>query len=84
MALMTTEQKAEAYRQLRDVLQGRRDEVSCTRDDVKAAVDVVDGLLDSVAASWNQALPTAAKNGLSAAAKASLIAVVAQVKYGGS
>ena len=52
--------------------------------DILAAVQAVDSWIDANAASFNSALPTAARNGLTQAQKLRLFVYVAQQRWGGS
>ena len=58
--------------------------ISCgiTKADLKAAVDATDDWIDSNAASFNNALPTAAKNGLNSTQKTLLFCYVALKRAG--
>lgn len=51
------------------------------KNDLSAAVTAVDDWIEANQASFNNALPTAAKNGLSAGQKALLLAIVALARF---
>lgn len=58
-----------------------RDPVAITKADLRAAVDAIDGFLNTNATAINNALPTAAKNGLTTAQKARLLNAVIRRRY---
>lgn len=64
-------------------LSRRREAFGLTRAQLDAAVDATDSWIDSNATAYNSALPTAARNNLTAAQKAELFALVALKRYGG-
>jgi hypothetical protein len=52
-----------------------------TKADVKAAVDAIDDWVHANASSFNNALPTAAKNGLTSAQKSRLLRDILRKRY---
>ena len=57
------------------------DPIGVTRPELRAAVDATDAWIDANAASYNLALPTAARNNLTAKQKARLFFVVARRRF---
>jgi hypothetical protein len=53
-----------------------------TKAQLRAAIDATDAWIDSNAASFNSALPTAARNALTARQKAALFMFVASRRFG--
>lgn len=66
-----------------EFMQVNRDPCGITKTELRAAVDAIDTWVDSNAASLNTAIPQPARNTLSAAQKARLLALVALKRYGG-
>lgn len=61
----------------------RREAFPLTRAQLDAAVAATDDWIDDNAASYNSALPAAARNNLTAAQKAELFSLVALRRFGG-
>lgn len=83
MALLTSLQKVALRILFCSDVSNRREAWPLSRADTDAAVDATDSWIDSNAPSYNNALPTAAKNGLNATQKAALFSAVAAKRYGG-
>lgn len=62
-------------------LSAAREGVAITKDQLRAAVDAADTWADSNAASFNSALPVAARNGLTAQQKARLLEYVIRRRW---
>jgi len=76
MAVLTAEQRREAWAEMM-----RLGGVSIAKSDLRAAFDVLDSWLDANAATINQAIPQPARNGLTTAQKALLLALVIRKRY---
>ncbi len=59
----------------------RRDEINITKADVRAAVNAADDWVDSNAASFNAALPLAARTSLSAKQKSEILVFVVRRRW---
>lgn len=83
MAVLTTEERKQVHNglmrhwsRLREVVAG------LTKADLLAAIDATDDWINSNATSYNNALPTAAKNNLTATQKTLLFCAVAARRAG--
>jgi hypothetical protein len=66
-----------------DLLSRRRDPFVITKAQLDAAINACDDWIDANAASFNTALPVAARTGLTAAQKAELFSLVALRRFSG-
>ena len=82
MAVLEDAVRATASLKIEKLLSRRRDSVSISAQDVRAAVNAMDDFLDTNAAAINNALPDAAKNNLSAAQKLEILCEVAIARWG--
>lgn len=78
MAVLNTNQRAEAFAQLMRSLPGT---VGITKPDLRAALDAVDDWLDANAASLNSAIPQPARANLTPSQKAHILAFVATHRF---
>ena len=76
MATQTNEQRREAWAEMM-----RLGGVSITKDDLRAGFDAIDDWFDSNAATLNNALPLAARTGLTTPQKALLLSLVIRKRY---
>lgn len=76
MAVLTENQRREAWAEMM-----RRGGVSITKADLRAAFDAIDDWFDANASTINQAIPAAARAGLTTAQKAFLLALVLRKRY---
>jgi hypothetical protein len=65
-----------------DMMQRNRDAIGLNKIDLRAAIDAADSWADSNAASFNSALPVAARTTLTAKQKALLLMVVVSRRFG--
>lgn len=65
------------------LLSGRREQFALTKAELDAAIAATDNWIDTNAASYNTALPLAARTKLSAGQKAELFSIVALRRYTG-
>ena len=65
------------------LISSRREPFALTKPQLDAAIAAVDDWIDGNAVAFNNALPTAAKNNLTAAQKAELLSLVALRRYSG-
>jgi len=64
-----------------DWMRQNRETITITKTDLKAAVDATDQWVSDNSVSYNNALPAAAKAGLSSPQKASLLSYVLAKRY---
>ena len=83
MAVLSSAQRQAIRKAWCELLSQRREAFPLIRADLDAAINATDNWIDSNAISFNNALPTAAKNNLSAAQKAELFSFVALKRYSG-
>lgn len=81
MANMTTEQRAACLADMLREFSSERQNHTLTKAQFQAAIDAADGWCNSNAASFNTALPVAARNALTSAQKARLLSFVALRRY---
>lgn len=74
MATLSARDRADVNRDFQATLsQDRETMAGCLKTDIAAAINAADDWLNTNAASFNSALPAAARNGLTAAQKARLL-----------
>lgn len=83
MANLTPAQKLAIRARWGSDLSQRAEPFNLSKSDLDAAITAVDNWIELNAASFNLALPLAARTALSAAQKAELFMRVAQKRYGG-
>jgi hypothetical protein len=76
MSVLTDSDRAAVYAELMQDLSREREPCALTKADLRAAVDAADSWANANAASFNSALPAAARTTLTAAQKARLLAAV--------
>lgn len=76
MPVLTESDRVGVYAELMQDLSRERESCALTKDDLRAAVDAADTWANNNAASYNSALPVAARTNLTAAQKARLLAAV--------
>jgi len=81
MAVMTNEQRRDAWRAFMDDVSRRREPCGVTKADLRAAFDALDDWFDANAATLNQAIPQPARGALTAAQKAQILALVIRKRY---
>lgn len=81
MATLALADQQRIWRGLMRWLSARRDPCAIVKSDLLAAVQAADSWADTNAASYNTALPVAARNNLTANQKALLLAVVVLARY---
>lgn len=83
MAVLTSNQRSALRARYGEVLSARRDPFALTKAQLDAAIAAADDWVEANAASFNTALPAAARAGLTAAQKAELLSLVANKRFGG-
>lgn len=81
MAVLTEQERQAAFEEFQTELSRDRDACAVTKADLRAAVDALDAFLDTNAAAINQALPLAARQGLTTAQKARLLIYVVRRRW---
>lgn len=81
MAVMTSPQRAEAWADMMREMSDERETVTIVKPDLRAALDAADQWVSDNAASFNTALPVAARNGLTATQKARLLVWVVRKRF---
>jgi hypothetical protein len=76
MAVLGEQDRAGVWSLLMSIWSDQRTEVGITKDQLRAAVDAADSWVDTNAASFNSALPLAARQGLTSKQKAWLLLYV--------
>lgn len=82
MAALTETQRAAVWADLMRRISDERQITGLRKTDLRAAVDAADAWADANSASFNTALPAAARTGLTAAQKALLLMFVIEKRYG--
>lgn len=80
---LTTQQRTDLRADIGRFMSETRTPFNLTKAQVDAAIAATDDWIDANAASFNSALPTAARNNLTASQKAQLFHLVAMRRYGG-
>ena len=80
---LTAPQKIKVRVLVADAMNNRREAFALNKPDLDAAIAAVDAWVDSNASSYNTALPTAARNNLTAPQKAELLTLVCSVRFSG-
>jgi len=62
-------------------LSSRREGLALTKDELRSAVDAIDGWVDTNSASFNQAIPLPARTALSARQKVELLTFVVRRRF---
>jgi hypothetical protein len=83
MAALSTQQRQRILQRFAERLSTRRDAFDLRRADLVAAVAATDDWIDANAASFNAALPQAARTALTASQKVELFSLVAELRYSG-
>lgn len=83
MAALSQGQKDAILKYWAALVSFRREAFALNKTDAAAAVTATDNWQDSNAASFNTALPTAAKNNLTASQKSEMFNLVSKVRYSG-
>lgn len=76
MAVLPDGDRKTVWARMMQAWSDAREGVAITKTDLRAAVDAADAWADSNAASFNAALPAAARNGLTAKQKAAILMYV--------
>lgn len=83
MTVLTTNQRTAIRSDYGHILSESRTAFNLTKAQLDAAIAAIDDWIEANAASFNSALPIAARNNLTASQKAHLFYLVAQRRYGG-
>ena len=62
-------------------LSGRRERLALTKEELRSAVDAIDGWVDANATSFNQTIPLPARTALSARQKVELLTFVVRRRF---
>lgn len=81
MAVLSDSDRAAVNADLNRAISQLKQDVTITKSDLRAAVNALDDFLNTNAAAINNALPTAAKNGLTVQQKALLLMAVVARRY---
>ena len=81
MAVLTDSQRHDLWAQLMRDLSGDRESLALGKGDLRAALDAVDGWVETNQAAFHQALPAVARTGLTAQQKARLLRVVVSRRF---
>lgn len=81
MATMTTGQRAQVWADLMTEISRNREGAALVKADLRAAIDAADQWASDNAASFNTALPIAARNALTGGQKARLLSAVLQKRF---
>lgn len=83
MAVLTDQDRRDVWADAMRIWSGRNESTgTLLKANMRAAVDATDQWIEDNAAAFNAALPTAARNALSASQKAELFSIVALKRYG--
>ncbi len=83
MAALTTQQRQDIRASYGRTVSARREAFALSRADLDAAIAAIDGWIDANATAFNNALPVAARTGLTAAQKTELFYLVAMKRFSG-
>lgn len=78
MAVLKTQQRQEVHH---DLMRQQLGDVAITKIQLRNAIDAADAWVDANAASFNSALPTAARTGLTALQKAMLLVWIVEKRF---
>lgn len=81
MAVLSNEDRVEIWRDIMNALSGEREPCALTKTDLRAAIDAADAWVDANKASYNNALPAAARTALTPAQKARLLTIVIKKRF---
>ena len=81
MAVLTDQQRREAWVTFMQHVSTNRDPCAVTKADLRAAFDAIDDFFEANKAAINNALPEPAKSGLTTAQKALVLALVLRVRF---
>lgn len=81
MAVLTDEQRREAWREWMETTSRLGIECAITKAELREAFDAIDTFFEANKATINNALPEPAKSSLSPQAKALLLAILLRVRY---
>lgn len=81
---LTAQQRFEVRKLISDLMSNLRAGWPLTKADTQAAIDAIDDYFDTNATAINQALPVAARTGLTAGQKAMIVGYVALKRNGAS
>lgn len=81
MAVMTSQQRAAGWAELMQTLSDNHDPTGVIKGDLRASFDATDQWVSDNAASYNAALPVAARNGLTTTQKALQLMIVLRRRY---
>jgi len=81
MAVLSESDRAALWREAMENWSSSRTPITISKSDLRAAVDALDDFFNSNAAAINNALPAAAKAGLTTAQKAEVLMWVTQKRY---
>lgn len=82
MAILSTQARQVAFKGFIDELNSIREPISTLKGELQAAIDAADQWLEDNAASFNSALPVAARTKLTSKQKARLLVYVIIQRYG--
>jgi hypothetical protein len=81
MAVLTNEDRQELWAEFMRFSSNIREEIGLTKTELRAAADATDNWIDSNQASFNNALPAAAKSNLTQKQKVRMFLAVAQKRF---
>jgi hypothetical protein len=81
MAVLADAERKALWARFMEELSARRQEISLSKSELRAAVDAVDTWVENNQASFNSALPAAAQTGLTTKQKAALLMYVVNKRY---
>lgn len=83
MAVLSNADRAAVWSFVMTKCSNLREEIACSKADLRLVINAIDDWLEANAASLNQAIPQPARSQLSAPLKALLLAVAALKRWGG-
>lgn len=81
MAILTNDQRKDLWIEYMSTISARREGLSLTKAELRAAVDAVDDWIDGNIASFNSSLPLPARTALTAKQKVELFFAVARARF---
>ena len=82
MAVLSNGERFIAWADFMRAASDDRDPIGITKQDLRAAVDAIDGWVDANSAAFNTAIPQPARGSLSAKQKARILMLVVQRRWG--
>lgn len=81
MAVLTDQDRFDVWADIMRLVSADKETVSITKTDLRAAVNAIDGWVNTNASAFNTAIPQPARSALSASQKARLLMLVVEKRF---